>query len=78
MYRRENPGRISSDRVLGVLGPRFAFEAFAKSFRPAVAMERPVTVFPQLHEIDGVLCLKAEPAGLALTSELKEELARSF
>jgi len=43
----------------------------------AVEAMNPVVVFPQLQEIDGVLFLKAEPAGLSLSSELKAELTRS-
>ena len=34
----------------------------------------PVRVFPQLQEIEGVLFLQAEPAGLALSEELREEI----
>lgn len=34
----------------------------------------PTRVFPQLHEIDGVLFLQAEPAGLTLSQELRAEM----
>jgi hypothetical protein len=34
----------------------------------------PVRVFPQLHEIEGVLFLQAEPAGLSLSEELRRDL----
>ena len=34
----------------------------------------PVTVFPQLRDIDGVLFLQAEPAGLTINAELKQAL----
>ena len=37
----------------------------------------PTRVFPQLHDIDGVLFLQAEPAGLTLTQELRQELLRN-
>jgi len=37
----------------------------------------PTRVFPQLHDIDGVLFLQTEPAGLTLTQELRQELLRN-
>lgn len=37
----------------------------------------PVHVFPQLANIDGVLFLDREPAGLSLSSELRAELDRA-
>lgn len=36
----------------------------------------PTKVFPQLHEIDGVLFLDKEPAGLVLSEDLKAELRK--
>src|SRR6266480_495537 len=60
--------------VLQALGRKMSFQEIVN----AVEGLNPLTVFPQLHEIDGVLFLKTDPAGLALTSELKEELARSL
>jgi hypothetical protein len=37
----------------------------------------PVSVFPQLCHIEGVMFLKSEPAGLTLTSEFRQELVHS-
>lgn len=34
----------------------------------------PVIVFPQVQEIEGVVLLQSDPAGLSLTQELREEL----
>ena len=57
--------------VLHAVGRKMSFQEIVA----AVEGLNPVMVFPQMHEIDGVLFLKAEPAGLALTAELKEELS---
>jgi len=34
----------------------------------------PVTIFPQLRDVDGVLFLQSAPAGLTMSAELKEAL----
>jgi len=59
--------------VLQAVGRKMAFQEIVNT----VEGLNPVVVFPQLQEIDGVLFLKAEPAGLSLSSELKAELTRS-
>jgi len=59
--------------VLQAVGRKMSFQEIVN----AVEGLNPAIVFPQLHEIDGVLFLKAEPAGLSLSSELKTELIRS-
>jgi len=34
----------------------------------------PAQVFPQLHDVEGVLLLRAKPPGLTLTQELRQEV----
>lgn len=49
---------------------KFSFQEIATEVQGI----NPTQVFPQLHEIEGVLFLRAEPAGLTLTQELRQEL----
>lgn len=52
-------------------GARVSFTDLAK-----LAPEcNPVTVFPQLREIAGVIFLQSEPSGISLTSDLRAELS---
>ncbi len=49
---------------------RIAFEELVR----AVPGLDPVKVFPQLMHVDGVLFLSSEPAGLTLSTELREQI----
>ena len=66
-------GCASVIAVMHAVGRKMSFQEIVA----AVEGLNPVMVFPQLHDIEGVLFLKAEPAGLALTDELKQELSRA-
>jgi hypothetical protein len=51
---------------------RMAFQEIVDS----VEGLNPVTTFPQLHLVEGILFLESEPPGLALGTKLKAELAK--
>ena len=44
----------------------------------AIPWINPVAVFPQLHEIEGIIFLIADPPGLTLSQEIREDLRRSY
>jgi len=44
----------------------------------AIPWINPVTVFPQLHDINGIIFLAADPPGLTLSKEIREEIGRSY
>lgn len=58
--------------VLFTSGRKMSFQQIVD----AVPGLNPVVVFPQLHEIPGVIFLVADPPGLTLSSELREEISR--
>ena len=58
--------------VLAEAGHRMSFQDIADSIDGL----NPVSTFPQLHEIEGILFLSNAPAGLALETSLKDELKR--
>ena len=60
-------------RVLAFLLSREHRASFAEIIL-AVEGINPVTLFPSLRDIDGVLFLTSEPPGLALSDDLREEM----
>ncbi|MGD0091593.1 MAG: hypothetical protein ABSE73_16880 [Planctomycetota bacterium] len=73
LRRLDVPSCAAVIAVLADAGHRMSFQEIAD----AIDGLNPVSTFPQLHDIDGVLFLTSEPAGLALGTSLKEELERS-
>lgn len=64
----------SCGRVLALLlaaGGKVCFQQIAQNIDGL----DPVHTFPQLRDIEGVIFLQKDPAGLSLTSRLREELA---
>ncbi len=69
-------GRIDADgcaRVIGLLQTVARRQSFAELVQRLPGLD-PVTVFDDLHKIEGVLFLSTEPAGLTLHPDLKSEL----
>lgn len=59
--------------VLLATGRKLSFQEIAESIEGL----NPVRVFPQLGQIDGVVFLNAQPAGLTLASDLRQELVKA-
>jgi hypothetical protein len=62
--------------VLEILYQRPGRMAFEELVRAVPGLD-PVKVFPQLTQVDGVLFLSSEPAGLTLSTELREQIDQS-
>ncbi len=72
--------RIDLTGCGAVLGALFAARR-KMSFQEIVNVVpglNPILVFPQMHEIDGVIFLAADPPGLTLSQELREEISRVY
>ena len=62
--------------VLALLATREDRVTLPEAFAAVPSGHDPELVLRQLAELDGVLFLKSEPAGLALTSDLRPKLSR--
>ena len=71
LRRLDVPACAAVITVLADAGHRMSFQEIAN----AIEGLDPTSTFPQLHSIDGVLFLASAPAGLALGTQMKEELA---
>jgi len=71
--RVDVPSSAAVITVLADAGQRMSFQDITDSIEGL----NPAATFPQLRNVDGVLFLESEPAGLALGTTLKAELARS-
>ncbi|MEE9297342.1 MAG: hypothetical protein V3W34_20580 [Phycisphaerae bacterium] len=67
--------RTGCAAVIAFLYARRGRATYADIMR-GVPTLNPVKIFPQMSSIDGVLVLSNEPAGLALSSRLSDELAK--
>ena len=67
----------SCARIIGILSSRTGRVSFIEMAR-LIPGCNPLVVFPQLRDIEGVVFLTKDPAGLSLTADLREELGRLF